>query len=103
MTRIRGRIYMATASAKLHAAGIERVDRHRVAKDVDVAIALRKALGERFPLVAAGFAAIDAELALGNEVFAVALDWGDVDCFRLVCVHINHETKIGGVIAPAFL
>src|SRR5258708_17242457 len=103
MTRIRGRIYMATASAKLHAAGIERVDRHRVAKDVDVAIARRKALGERFPLVAAGLAAINAELALGNEVFAVALDRRDVDRFRLVGVHINHEAEIGGEIATDFV
>src|SRR5258707_8961976 len=72
-----GNVDLAAAGAEVDAAGIERVYRHGVAEDVDVAIALREALGERFPLVAAGLAAVDAKFAIGNEVFAVAFDGRD--------------------------
>ena len=61
---------LAAGGAEVDAARIERVDGHRVAQDVDVAVSLRQAFGERLPLVAAGAAAVDAELAFGRIVLA---------------------------------
>ena len=53
--------------AEVDAARIERVDRHRVAQHVDVAVLLREAVGERLPLVPAGAAAEDASLPSGGK------------------------------------
>ena len=61
---------LAAGGAEVDAAVVERVDGHGVAEDVDVAVLLRQALGERFPFVAAGVAAVDAEFAFGREVLA---------------------------------
>ena len=89
--------------AEVDAARVERVDRHRVAQHVDVAVALRQAVGERFPLVAAGAAAIDAQLALGRKMLRVALDRHDVDRLRLVRVHVDREAEIGRQVAADFV
>ena len=62
----RGAIDLAAGGAEIDAAIIERVDGHRVAQDIHVAVLLRQTFGERFPLVAAGAAAIDAQLAIGT-------------------------------------
>src|SRR6185437_13601573 len=70
--------------------------------DVDVAVALRQAFGERLPIVAAGLAAVDAKLAFGGIMFAVALDGDDVDGFGLVGVDVDGESEIGGQIAADF-
>ncbi len=98
-----GNVDLAAAGAEVDAAGIEGVYRHGVAEDVDVAIALREAFGERFPLVAAGLAAVDAEFAVGNEVFAVAFDGRDVDCFGLMGVDVDYEAEISGEVAADFV
>ena len=58
---------LAARRAEVDAARVERVDRHRVAQDVDVAVLLRQPFGQRFPLVAAGAAAVDAQLAVGRD------------------------------------
>ena len=57
-------VHLAAGGAEINAALIERIDRHGVAQHVDVAVALRQAFGERLPLVAAGAAAVDAQLAV---------------------------------------
>src|SRR5262245_38980952 len=53
-------VYLPSSSAEIHAALVERVDRHRIAQHVDVAVALRQTLGERLPLVSAATAAVHA-------------------------------------------
>src|SRR5215475_3950227 len=87
---------LSARGAKVDAAGVELVHGHGVAQDVDVAISLWEALGEGFPLIAAGTAAVDAELAVERKVFAVALDGDDVDSFRFVGVDVDDEAEIGG-------
>lgn len=61
-------IDLAAGGADINAAGVERVHGHRVAQDVHVAVLLGQALGQRLPVIAAGLAAIDAQLALGRIV-----------------------------------
>src|SRR5438309_2271307 len=60
------RVNLPASGAKVHAARIERVNRHRVSEHVHVAIALRQTFRELFPLVAAGPAAINAQFAIGR-------------------------------------
>ena len=60
---VRRDVDLAAGGAEINAAVVERVDGHGIAQDVDVAILLREAFGERLPLVAAGAAAVDAQLA----------------------------------------
>ena len=62
-------IDLPAGRAKVHATRIERIDGHRIAQHVDVTISLRQAVGERLPFVAAGAAAIDAQLAIRRIVF----------------------------------
>jgi hypothetical protein len=99
VARVRRDVDLAAGGAEVHAAGIERVDRHRVAQHVHVAVFLRQAVGQRLPGVAAGAAAVHAQLALGRVVLRVALDRHDVDGVRFVRVHRHGETEIAGQIA----
>ena len=69
-----GAINLAARRAEIDAAGVERVHSHGVAEDVHVAVLLRQALGERFPVVATGFAAIDSQFAVGQVVQGIAGD-----------------------------
>ena len=66
-------INLAAGGAEINAARIERVDRHRVAQHIHVAIALRQTFRQFFPLVAAGPAAIDAQFAIGRKMFRESL------------------------------
>ena len=61
------RVDLSARGAEIDAALIERIDGHRVAQHVHVAIALRQAFRQRFPFVAAGPAAIDAHLPSGGK------------------------------------
>ena len=88
-------VHLPAGGAEVQAAGIERVDGHRVAQHVDVAVALRQTLRQRLPLVAARAAAVHAQLALGRIVFRVARDRDDVDGVRLVRVHLDREAEVG--------
>ena len=81
---------------------VEGVDGHGVAEDVDVAVFLREAFGEGLPLVAAGFAAEDLELAVEGEVLGVGFDGDDVDGVGLVGVDVDGEAEIGGEVAVDF-
>ena len=63
---------------------------------------MRQAFGERFPFVAAGAAAEDAQLAFVDVVLAVALDGDDVNRLRLVRVNVDDEAEIGRQIAADF-
>ena len=65
-----GDVDLAAGGAEVDAAVVEGVDGHGVAEDVDVAVLLGQALGERLPLVAAGAAAVDLQLAVDGEVLA---------------------------------
>ena len=76
------RVDLAAGGAEINAAGIERVDGHGVAQHVHVAVALRQAVGERLPVVAAGAAAVDAQLSFGRIVLGIALDRHDIDRSR---------------------
>ena len=91
---------LAAGRAEVHAAGVERVDGHRVAQDVDVAVALGEALGQRLALVAPGPAAVDAQAAVGRVVLGVALDRNDVDGLRLVGVDLDGEAEVSTFQCP---
>ena len=92
-------IDLAAGRAEIDAARVERIDGHRVAQHVHVAILLRQAFGERFPFVAARLAAIHAQLAVRRKMLGIALDGHDVDGFRFVRVNVNRETEVGRQIA----
>ena len=98
-----GGVDLAAGGAEIDAAGVEGVDGHGVAQDIDVAILLGQAVGERFPFVAAGAAAVDAELSFGGIVLGIAFDGDDVDGFGLVGVNVDGEAEIGGEIAADFV
>lgn len=65
---------LAAARAEIHSAFVEGVDGHRVAQNVYETILLRQSFSQGFPFVAAGLAAIDAELAVRDVMFRVALN-----------------------------
>ena len=92
-------INLPARRAEIDAAGIQLVDGHRVAQDVDVAIALRQTPGQGFPLIAAVAAAVDAQFAVGRVVLRVALDGHDVNGFRFVGMNVDDEAEIGRQIA----
>ena len=96
------RVHLAARGAEVDAARIERVDRHRIAQHVHVAVLLRQPLGQRLPRLATGPAAIDLQLAVQRKVLGVALDRHDVDRLRLVRVHVDHEAEIGRQVAADF-
>ena len=85
---------LAAGRAEVHAARVERVDAHRVAEHVDVAILLRQAAREWFPVVAAGAAAVDAELALGRNP-QVGVHRHGIDRVGFVRVNVDREAEIG--------
>src|SRR6267378_5307453 len=95
-------VHLPAAGAEIYATFVERVDGHGIAQHVDVAVLLRQAFGQRLPLVAAGAAAEYTQLAIWNKVFRVALDGNDIDGFRLVRVHVNHESEIGRQVSADF-
>src|SRR5581483_7852765 len=70
---IGGAVDLSAARAEIDTARVERVDRHRVAQHVDIAVALRQPLGHRLPLVAAALAAENAELPVEREMLRIAL------------------------------
>src|SRR5206468_9407704 len=88
------RIHLPAGGAEVDAARVKRVHSHRIPQDVDVAVALRQAFGQRLPFVAARPAAVYAELAVEGIVLRVALDRGYVDRVRLVRVHIDDESEV---------
>ena len=96
-------VNLTSGGAEIDAAGIERIDRHGVAQHVHVAIALRQTFSEFFPFVAAGAAAIDAQFAVGREMFGVALDRDDVNGFRFVRMNVNRESEIARQISAHFV
>ena len=65
----------------------------------DVAVLLRKALAERLPLIAAGAAAEDLQLAVDGKMLRVALDGHDVDGLGLMGVDVDDEAEVGGQVA----
>src|SRR5213592_2994121 len=85
--------------AEIHTALIERVDGHRVAQHVHVAVLLWQAFGQRLPLVSALSAAVHAQLPVGHVMLGITLDGDDVDGLRLVRVHVDHEAEVGGQVA----
>ena len=96
---VRRRVDLPAGRPEVDAARIERIHGHRVAQHVDVAVALRQALRQRLPLVAAGAAAVDAQLAVGRIVLGVALDRHDVDRLGLVGVDVDREAEVGRQVA----
>src|SRR5262249_43739438 len=82
-------------SAKIDAALVERIDRHRVAQNIDVAVALRQTLGKRLPLVPTRPAAVYAQLAVRGIVFPVALDRDDVDRLGLMGMDVDYKSEVG--------
>src|SRR5215467_3768512 len=88
------RVHLTASGSEVDPALVERIDRHRVAKHVDVAIALRQSLCERLPFVSALTAAEHLQFAVHGVVLGVALDRNDVDGFGLVSVDIDHEAEV---------
>src|SRR6266852_5263179 len=88
------RVDLAAGGAEVHAARLERVDGHRVPQHVDVAVALRQALRERFPLGPPGWAAVHAELPVGHVMLSVALDGDNVDGLRLMSMHVDYKAEV---------
>src|SRR4030095_13615335 len=72
---------------------------HGIAQHVYVTVALRQTLCERFPFVAARFAAVDAQFPVKRKMFGVALDRHDVDSLWLMRVNVDRETEVGRQIA----
>ncbi len=97
-----GAVDLAACCAEVDAAVVEGVYGHGVAEDVDVAVLLREAARERLPVVAAGAAAEDLQLAVEGEVFGVALDGDDVNGLGLVGVDVDDEAEVGREIAGDF-
>src|SRR5439155_7889454 len=85
--------------SEIHAARIERVNGHRVAQHVDVAVPLRQTFSERLPLVSACPTAVYAQLSLGWIVLRIALDRDNVDGVRLVRVHVNWKPEVAGQVS----
>src|SRR5580698_4070512 len=102
VSRVGRRVYLAAAGAEIHSAFVQRVDGHRIAQDVNVAVFLWQTAAQRFPLVAAGAAAEHAQLAIRDKVLRITFDRDDVDGLRLVCVDVNYESKIGRQDAADF-
>ena len=95
-------VHLPAGGAEIDAAGIEGIDGHRIAQHVDVAIALRQAVGQRLPLVSTAAAAVDAQLAVGRIVLRVALDRHNVDGLRLVRVHVDRKAEVARQVAADF-
>src|SRR5262249_37830457 len=93
VARLGRAVHPTTGRPEVDPARVERVDGHRVAEHVDVAVALRQPSCERLPLVATGPAAVHAQLAVGRIVLGVALDRDDVDRLGLVRVHVDRESE----------
>ncbi len=93
---------LSSGGAEVDATGIELVHGHGVAQHVDVAVTLRQALGERFPLVATGAAAVSAQLPVNGEVLRVTLDGDNVNGLRFVRVDVDDKAEVGGEV-PADL
>src|SRR6202035_5958513 len=89
VTGVRRGVDLAAGRAEVDPAGIQRVDGHRVTQDVDVAVLLRQALGQRLPLVAAGPAAVHPQLPFGRVVLGVAGDRDHVHRVGLVRVDVD--------------
>src|SRR5262249_26445304 len=83
---------------EVDAALVERVDGHRVAQDIYVAVLLRQTLRQWLPLVSTRLAAEDTQLAFVNVVLAVALDRNYVNRVWFVRIHVDRETEVGGQI-----
>src|SRR5438477_3209945 len=98
-----GAIHLAASGAEVDSARIERIDRHSIAQYVDVAIALRQAFRERLPFIAAGAAAINAELSIKREMLRVTLDRHHVNGIRLVRMNVNRKSEISRQIAADFV
>src|SRR5262245_24518311 len=84
VSSVRRCVHLPAGRAEIHAARVQRVDGHRIAQHVHVAVALRQALSERLPLVSTSSAAVHTQFSVVNEVLAVALYGNDVDGLRLV-------------------
>jgi hypothetical protein len=96
---VRRGVDLPAGGPDVHAARVQRVDRHRVPQDVDVAVLLRQPVGQRLPLVAAGAAAVDAEPAVRGVVHLVAGDRDDVDGVGIVGMHVDREAEVGRQVA----
>src|SRR2546430_4531793 len=60
-------VHLPARGTEVHATRIERIDGHRVAQHVDVAVALRQTPRERLPLVSARPAAVHPQPAVGQK------------------------------------
>ena len=59
-------VYLSSGRSEVHPALVERIDGHRIAQHVDIAVALRQTFRKRLPLVSTGPTAIDAQLSIGR-------------------------------------
>ena len=64
---------------------------------------MRQTSGQSLPFVAARPAAVDAQLAIVDEMLRVTLDRNNVNGLRLVRVDVDHESEVGREIAADLL
>src|ERR1700730_15731522 len=91
---VRRCIHLPAGRPEVDPGRIQRVDRHCIAQDVDVAAGLWQAVRKRSPLIDTGPAAVDAQLAVGRNVLGVAFDRDDVDRLGLVRVDVDRESEV---------
>src|SRR6185312_10048531 len=96
---VRRSVHLPAGRSEVDATRLQRVHRHGIAQDVHVAVALGQAGRQRLPLAAATAAAVDAQLAVLDEVQGIAGDGHDVQRFRLMRVYVDDEAKVGGQVA----
>src|SRR6266481_3292489 len=87
-------VNLPAGGSEIDATRLQRVNGHRVAQHVDVAVLLRQTPGERFPFISARATAIYAQLSVGRKMFRIAFNRDDIDCLRLVRVNLNGEAKV---------
>src|SRR5579884_610168 len=84
-------------------ARFQSIHGQRTAQNVDIAMFLRQAPRERFPLMATGARTIDAKAPVGRKMLGIAFDRHDVDGFRLVRMHGQRKPEIARQIAAHLL
>src|SRR5262245_10256438 len=72
VTRVLRRVHLTTRRPEIDTARVERIDPHRVAEYVHVAIPLRQTFRERLPFAASGPAAVHTQLTVERVVLRIA-------------------------------
>src|SRR5687767_13720639 len=94
IARIGRDINLATDSAEVDAARIERINGHAVAQHMHITVRLWQYFTSVFPLVAAGATAINSQTPIGWDMLRITFDRHYVNRLRFVRVDITRKAKI---------